>query len=102
VYTQKGASNTNIPKGKGLPSKTIIGYAPEKQFYSPNYGTFDQRNEEEDLRSTIYWNPMIITTQKNHMARLSFYNNDITGSFRVIVEGVSKDGKLVHIEKLIE
>ncbi|QEC68141.1 hypothetical protein FRZ67_12830 [Panacibacter ginsenosidivorans] len=101
VYTKKGGPNT-AAKGKGLPSKLVIGYAPEKQFYSPNYGTFDQRNEYEDLRSTLYWNPMVITTGKNRLVRLTFYNNDITNSFRVIVEGVTKDGRIAHIEKLIE
>jgi hypothetical protein len=101
VYTKKGSANT-APKGKGMPSKLVIGYAPEKQFYSPNYGTFDQRNELEDLRATLYWNPMVITTSKNRLVRLTFYNNDMTTSFRVIVEGVTKDGKIAHIEKLIE
>jgi hypothetical protein len=101
VYTQKGGSVNDHP-GKGLPFKVVIGYAPEKEFYSPNYGTFDQRNDLEDLRSTLYWNPMIITTRENHIMKFTFYNNDITNSFRVIVEGVNKDGQLTHIEKVIE
>ncbi|MEP6846311.1 MAG: hypothetical protein ABI861_09925 [Panacibacter sp.] len=101
VYTKKGGANP-AQKAKGMPSKLIIGYSPEKQFYSPNYGTFDQRNEQEDLRSTIYWNPMIVTNSKLHTVRLTFYNNDITNSFRVIVEGITKDGRFTHIEKLIE
>lgn len=101
VYTKRGEA-AKVVKGKGLPYKIVIGYAPEKEFYSPNYGTFDQRNSNEDVRSTLYWNPMIITTPKNHMVRLTFYNNDITESFRVIVEGVNKDGKLTHVEKVIE
>lgn len=101
VYTKRGGSNP-VAKGKGMPSKLVIGYAPEKQFYSPNYGTFDQRNEFEDMRSTLYWNPMVITNSKNRIVKLPFYNNDISNSFRVIVEGVSSDGRLIHIEKLIE
>jgi len=101
VYTKKGGAQ-NVPRGKGLPSKLVTGYAPEKEFYSPNYGTFDKRNEYEDVRSTLYWNPMILTTTKNHTIRLPFYNNDISNSFRVIVEGVSNDGRLIHVEKVIE
>lgn len=102
VYTKRGGSDPAPKKGKGMPVKVLIGYTLEKQFYSPNYGTFDQRNSWEDQRSTLYWNPNVYTTPKNHMLRLSFYNNDITNSFRVILEGVNKDGKLTHIEKVIE
>ncbi|CAN5271502.1 hypothetical protein BH11BAC6_BH11BAC6_12700 [soil metagenome] len=101
VYTKKGQSN-NTGTGKGLPSKLIIGYSPEKQFYSPNYGTFDQRNDWDDARSTLYWNPVIVTNAKKHTIKLTFYNNDISNSFRVIVEGVSKDGRFTHVEKVIE
>lgn len=101
IYTKKGGS-APVTKGKGMPSKLVMGYAPEKEFYSPNYGTFDQRNEQEDLRSTLYWNPMILTNARNKMVKLTFYNNDITNSFRVIVEGVTKDGRITHIEKVIE
>ncbi|MEP7319445.1 MAG: hypothetical protein ABI921_11915 [Panacibacter sp.] len=101
VYTQKGG-NTSSGKTKSLPYKQLIGYTTQKEFYSPNYGTFNQRNDEQDLRSTLYWNPMILTTKQNHIIKLPFYNNDISHSFRVIVEGVSKDGQLTRIEKLIE
>jgi hypothetical protein len=101
VYTKRGGSEP-VAKGKGMPFKTLIGYTVQKDFYSPNYGTFDQRNNWEDQRSTLYWNPNVYTTPKNHLVRLPFYNNDITKGFRVILEGVNKDGKLTHIEKIIE
>ena len=101
IYTKKGGATPAV-KGKGMPSKLVIGYAPQKEFYSPNYATFDQRNEQEDLRSTLYWNPMILTNAINRTVKLTFFNNDITRSFRVIVEGVTKDGRLTHIEKVIE
>jgi len=101
VYTQRGGGQP-AEKGKGLPFKIVTGYTGQKEFYSPNYGTFDERNEQADMRSTLYWDPMIITTKENHIIRLTFYNNDISNSFHVIVEGVSKDGKLTHVEKTIE
>lgn len=101
VYTKKGGDKI-IDKGKGMPSKTVIGYTAVKEFYSPNYGTIDPRNEAEDVRSTLYWNPMILTTPENHKLKFSFYNNDVTDAFRVVLEGMSTDGRLVHIEKVIE
>ncbi len=102
IYTRKGGDVAQ-PKGKGLPYKILIGYTLQKDFYSPDYGTFDNKNyNDEDLRTTLYWNPMILTNQENHSIRIHFYNNDITKGFRLILEGISTDGRLAHIEKVVE
>ena len=101
IYTNKGGY-ANYGFQKSVPFETVIGYTSEKEFYSPDYDILDQRNDNADLRSTLYWNPMLLTTNENHTLKLSFYNNDISRSFRVIVEGVSKNGRLTHIEKVIE
>jgi len=101
VYTRKGGPNEQAA-GKGMSYKNVIGYTVMKEFYSPNYATIDPRNEAEDVRSTLYWNPMILTTGDNHRIVLNFYNNDVTDAFRVIVEGVSKDGRITHVEKVLE
>ena len=78
-----------------------IGYTAQKEFYSHNYVTTIM-NDVQDIRSTLYWNPMILTTAENHIIKIPFYNNDVTQSFRVVVEGVSADGKLTRIEKVVE
>ena len=101
VYTKKG-SDQPVEKGKGMPFKTVIGYNAMKQFYSPNYGTIDSRNEAEDVRSTLYWAPMILTTSENHRLKFTFYNNDVTDAFRIVLEGISTDGRLIHVEKVVE
>ncbi len=102
IYTRKGGDQQPSGTGRGLPYKLILGYNSLKEFYSPNYATFNQQNEQEDVRSTLYWNPNIITTIENHILKFQFYNNDVTDSFRVIVEGLSKDGKVTRVEKLIQ
>ena len=33
---------------------------------------------------------------------LSFYNNDVSRAFRVTIEGMTKDGRLAHIEQMME
>jgi hypothetical protein len=102
IYARKGGDVSSRPSGPGIPYKVVIGYTAQKEFYSPNYGTFDQRNDETDMRSTLYWAPTILTTPSNNTVRLKFYNNDFSRGFRVILEGMSTDGKLTHIEKVIE
>ncbi|MGI8951187.1 MAG: hypothetical protein ACR2FN_06340 [Chitinophagaceae bacterium] len=102
IYTRKGGDKKTTTTGKGMPYKIVGGYTVMKEFYSPNYGTFDQRNEQDDIRSTLYWNPMILTSSDKHIIRLEFYNNDVTNSFRVVLEGMSKDGRVTRVEKLVQ
>jgi len=101
IYTRRGADAQNAP-GRGLSANKIAGYTPIKQFYSPNYDRFDARNEQPDIRTTLYWNPMVMTTAKNHQAVITFFNNDVTQSFRVVIEGMTKDGLLTHFEQIME
>lgn len=99
IYTKKGGDQT---PGKGLSSNTVAGYSPIKQYYSPNYDTFDPRNDHLDIRTTLYWNPLVQTTQKDKKIRLSFYNNDVTKTFRVVIEGMTRDGLVTHYEQIME
>ncbi|MEP6465994.1 MAG: hypothetical protein ABJB05_06795 [Parafilimonas sp.] len=39
---------------------------------------------------------------RNNTVKIKFYNNDFSQRFRVIVEGITTDGKLTHIEKMVE
>jgi len=100
IYTRKGNDVQNTP-GRGLSSHTIPGYTAIRQFYSPNYERFDPRNEQPDIRTTIYWNPLVMPDKKNSVL-LTFFNNDITKSFRVVIEGMTKDGLLTHYEQIME
>ncbi len=102
IYTRKGGDMPKSDSRSGIPYKVIIGYTAEKQFYSPDYGTYNEKNEEQDLRTTLYWAPTILTTPGNNTIRIKFYNNDFTQRFRVIVEGLTADGRLTHIEKVVE
>ena len=100
IYTRRGDELRSRPGG--LSTNAVAGYTPIRQFYSPNYASFDKRNEQPDVRSTLYWNPLVITSPKNRSVKLSFYNNDVTKSFRVIIEGMSKEGLLTHYEEIME
>ena len=101
VYTRRG-NDIQQQAGKGMDKNTIAGYSPLREFYSPNYQVFNQRNEMKDIRTTLYWQPMLMTSPGSGKLLISFHNNDITESFRVIVEGISKDGRMTHLEYLME
>lgn len=98
VYYKKGASRNDA---KGLNHATVTGYTPVKQFYSPDYPA-EQANSNPDLRTTLYWNPFVLTDKTHRRLFLTFYNNDITKKFRVIIEGCNEQGKLTRIEKVFK
>jgi hypothetical protein len=101
IYARKGGDEKQEP-GKGLSNNTVSGYTLIKEFYSPDYDSFSEENEKKDLRTTLYWNPSIVTAPGNNKVLLKFFNNDVTESFRVIIEGMTKDGRLAHVEQMME
>jgi hypothetical protein len=101
IYTRRGGDEKAEP-GKGLASNKVIGYTPIRQFYSPNYSSFSAENEKRDLRTTLYWNSQVNTTALKNKVKLTFYNNDISKSFRVVIEGITTDGQMVHLEQIME
>jgi hypothetical protein len=99
IYTKK-AEDINANRIKGLNHALITGYTPYKEFYSPDYTTM--QSKLPDTRSTLYWNPYVLTDKNAKTIKLEFYNNDITKRFRIVVEGVNAAGKLARVEKIIE
>jgi hypothetical protein len=99
VYTKKGgASNQDI---KGLDFVNISGYSPIKEFYSPDY-EMDPAVDKNDYRTTLYWNPYVLTDKANRKIMLTFFNNDVTKKIRVVIEGMNADGKLTRMEKIFQ
>ncbi len=102
VYTKKGNDVKPTP-GKGLNKSIVTGYSLAKEFYSPNYKDLSASSEvAADYRSTLYWNPVILTDATRKKVKVEFYNNDVTKAYRVVLEGVNEIGKMVRIEKVIQ
>ncbi len=77
------------------------GYTIAKEFYSPRYETFAERNSPTpDLRTTLYWDPDV-TTDASGRAVVDFYSADTVGSYTIIIEGVTEDGRPVYSKQSI-
>ncbi|GAB3416013.1 hypothetical protein [Niabella aquatica] len=100
VYTKRGDDLNEEMESTG----DIVdydGYSIIKEFYSPDYSTppdIDYR----DNRLTLFWQPEVITDTANASIPVHFYNNDRTKKFKVIAEGITKDGKLLMLEETVE
>ena len=101
IYTRKGDEIKAAP-GKSLSHSMVLGYTPVREFYAPNYDQFSEDNDKQDLRTTLYWAPRVITTRDHNQVLLTFYNNDISQAFRVVIEGMASDGRLIHLESVME
>jgi hypothetical protein len=102
VYTRKGADSRKGGNSKGLESTILGGYSKFKEFYSPSYEKPTNESGETDNRTTIYWNPYVITNKKSPRVRIQFFNNDISKKLQVVLEGINADGKMTRVVKLLE
>ena len=103
IYTRKGGDTRtdNSKSSKGMLSAILSGYTRFKEFYNPQYDN-PAENPETDIRTTLYWNPFVITNKKSPRFRIQFFNNDISSKLLVVLEGVNADGKMTRVTKLID
>jgi len=99
IYTKKPGEAKDALKANNN-YISLQGYTPVKEFYNPNYSVM--QTAVPDTRSTIYWNPYVLTDKKNKSVKFEFYNNDISKKLRIILEGVNAAGQLTSVEKVIE
>lgn len=103
LMTTKLGDGTPAAKSENYNIKTIVplGYQVTKEFYTPRYQTADEiNNPTPDLRSTIYWNPSVKTSEKG-AARIQFYTADSPSTYSVIIEGITINGQIIRsVEKI--
>jgi len=68
------------------------GYYTPREFYSPKYDAPDNR---PDYRTTIYWNPNIVTNESGKAA-FNYFNSDEPGTYRIVIEGMDMLGNLAR------
>ena len=95
----------NSKKHKGLQLEDIAsigilpiapkGFYKAREFYSPKYDHLAENNKRTDLRSTIYWKPDLVTDDQGNV-NFEFYNADGTGTYKITIEGIDKNGNLGH------
>lgn len=74
-----------------------MGAQQPVEFYTPRYDQGDCGIEPgNDLRRVLYWNPRV-KVGEDGKARFDFYCNDAPNTtYTILVEGVTKDGELLH------
>lgn len=96
ISTKRGEGLQTHQENTNIKFVTPLGYQIAKQFYTPKYETREQiDNSIPDLRSTIYWCPVLKTDQQGK-ALFEFYTADMPSTYSILVEGIAPDGKIVR------
>ncbi|MCC8409865.1 hypothetical protein LJ707_13085 [Mucilaginibacter sp. UR6-1] len=98
VTTRSGAGPTLSGSTFGSYVYRPMPLQPHKDFYRPRYTVKDVN--VPDYRSTIHWEPNIITDDKGK-ANFSFFAGAKPGTYTLIIEGTSLDGRYgCRVEKI--
>ena len=100
VYLKKGEDLARVMPERG---EVIYyqGFSVIKEFYSPDYSQ-PQQKFIPDNRMTLFWKPDIQINSVNPTIPISFYNNDRSRSFKITLEGMTTEGKMVSMEQVIK
>jgi TonB-dependent SusC/RagA subfamily outer membrane receptor len=94
ITTKRGENNRGYKNyAPGIAGYNPKGYYKGREFYSPNYDDPKINSKIADLRTTIYWNPNVISDSTGK-ASVEFYNSDGTGNYKAIVEGINVNGTI--------
>ncbi|MFT3902129.1 MAG: hypothetical protein QM727_03110 [Niabella sp.] len=98
IYTRKGTDFTASNKNYDI--KYYNGFSTVHQFYSPVYSP-DQISKDNDQRITLLWNPKAATSKRVSFIPIHFYNNNYTRHFKIVIEGITENGKLLYFKKTL-
>ena len=66
------------------------------KFEIPDYSNeLTLNSKKPDFRHTLYWNPLVEYTH-GLPVNLSFFTSDLEGEFKIIVEGFTAEGEMLH------
>ncbi len=83
----------------GFDAAYLTGYSIPLRFNNPDFSKPDLQ-KTEDRRTTLLWYPNV--KFENGKATVQFYNNDYAKRFKVVIQGIDKNGNLYYLEKIIE
>ncbi|AKD57589.1 carboxypeptidase regulatory-like domain-containing protein [Spirosoma radiotolerans] len=89
----------------GMRPIQVIGYpSVQREFYVPRYeATAEAPSGHIDRRDVLYWKPQLQTDSQGH-SQLMFPLSDVVRTIRVVVQGITADGRpvvgaaLLHVQ----
>lgn len=91
--TTKTGSGPFLKKAANMYLLKPVNYGDTKVFYQPRYHSANKNHPFPDYRSTLYWNPNVVT-EADGETTISFYAADRKGTYTVWIEGTDLKGGL--------
>ncbi|ANW95692.1 hypothetical protein AXE80_05105 [Wenyingzhuangia fucanilytica] len=99
IYSNTGnMSVSNTKRKPGIIDFNAKGFYTARKFYSPDHINGFEEMNKTDLRTTLYWEPLIKTTNTG-TTNVSFFTSDIKSDYIIEIEGISTDGQPIHAIK---
>jgi TonB-dependent SusC/RagA subfamily outer membrane receptor len=94
ITTKRGEVDNNYRSySPGIMSHKPQGLFKGRVFYAPDYDDPKTNAKIPDLRTTIYWNPNVVSDSTGR-ASVEFFNSDGPGNYKAIVEGININGSI--------
>jgi hypothetical protein len=98
IYTKNQSDDSRNTKGmEGFDHFEVNGFSVTREFSVPDYKMLGT-NAVTDNRTTLYWNHDL-NSDNNGNLRFRFYNSDKAKKFKVILQGMDEEGRLIYLEK---
>lgn len=97
VETKIPNNARNVPR----PGNTFYAIGISQPIPFPNITSDTFRPRKPIIKSCLYWNPEVVT-DGNGNATFSFFTADNTGTFRILIDGITEDGEPVSGARYIK
>jgi hypothetical protein len=97
IFTKMGYGQFDHRFVRQVPGRItprITGFQQPAKFYSPVYTLNNLNDPMPDIRPTLYWEPEVSIL--NGEAKVVFFTSDKAARYQVVVEGISKSGKIIY------
>ena len=101
ITSKSGEARSSSYTPTGIVTISPQGLHVNRTFFKPQYNRTQTQELQQDLRTTIAWEPNLITS-KNGETQFEFFTSDEPGTYKITVEGTDMEGKIAHQEYLIE
>ena len=91
--TTRSGNGIFMKRTPGLTTVKPLPVSWPREFYRPRYPVRDERPSTPDLRSTIHWEPNILTNHQGQ-AETFFYSAGVPTTYTIIIQGSDMDGNI--------